>query len=71
MFPLSASLSIRKEKLHCTRYGDDGGYGRAVILVLDNFMQKKIIIKLGSAIVNEQAVSSAPLLYELLPYISP
>jgi hypothetical protein len=41
MFPLSASLSFRKEKLHCTRYGDDGGYGTAAILVLDKFMPKK------------------------------
>jgi hypothetical protein len=55
MFPLCASLSFRKEKLHCSRCGNDGGCETAVIPVLDEFMQKKK--KLGSAVVNKRPVS--------------
>lgn len=41
MSSLIASLSFRKGKLHFTRFGDDGGCGTAVILVLHKFMQNK------------------------------
>jgi hypothetical protein len=71
MIPLSVSLSLRKQEFHCTRCGDDGGCGIAVMLVLEEFMGGKKKKKKVSADVSERPVSSTPILYALLPNISP